>query len=71
MNSKGIRERKLLEGLRKSKDRLKLKKAKKLVQDVSMEADADLSKKDSEEMSKEATYVANEIPFIFRTSNLA
>jgi len=31
MNSKGIRERKLLEGLRKSKDRLKLKKTKKLV----------------------------------------
>ncbi len=29
MNPKGIRERKLLEGLRKCKDRLKLKKSKK------------------------------------------
>lgn len=32
MNAKGIRERKLLEGLKKCKDRMKLKKAKKVVQ---------------------------------------
>jgi hypothetical protein len=31
MNPKGIRERKLLEGLRKCKDRLKLKKSKKSI----------------------------------------
>ncbi len=31
MNAKGIRERKLLEGLKKCKDRMKLKKAKKVV----------------------------------------
>jgi hypothetical protein len=31
MNAKGIRERKLLEGLKKCKDRLKLKKPKKMV----------------------------------------
>jgi hypothetical protein len=39
-----------------------------------MEADADAepSKSNSDEiMSKDVTYVANEIPFIFRTSNLA
>lgn len=36
------------------------------------EAEAEPSKRDSEEvMSKDASYVANEIPFIFRTSNLA
>lgn len=34
------------------------------------DADADEIKKDSEEMSKDFTYVVNEIPFIFRTSNL-
>lgn len=48
MNPKGIRERKLLEGLRKSRDRLKLKKTKKVaaivatttaVQDVPMAAE--------------------------------
>jgi hypothetical protein len=36
------------------------------------DGDAEASKRDSEEiLSKDATYVANEIPFIFRTSNLA
>lgn len=37
MNPKGIRERKLLESLRKCKDRLKLKKTRKaIIQDISM-----------------------------------
>lgn len=36
-----------------------------------MEAEGDGSKRESEEMSKDVTYAANEIPFIFRTSNLA
>jgi hypothetical protein len=36
------------------------------------EVEAEPSKRDSEEViSKDASYVANEIPFIFRTSNLA
>lgn len=30
MNAKGVRERKLLEGLKKCKDRIKLKKARKI-----------------------------------------
>ena len=37
MNPKGVRERKLLESLRKCKDRLKLKKTRKtMINDINM-----------------------------------
>lgn len=47
LNIKGIRERKLLEGIKKCRDRLKLKKAKKVSMNESA-ADQTVEKKDDE-----------------------
>ena len=63
MNPKGIRERKLLEGLKKCKDRLKLKKPKKTVlptaTDVEMTTEGDQVQQEETKKEEESEPIAN------------
>lgn len=53
MNPKGIRERKLLEGLRRCRDRLKLKKAKKVAAIVAVQQDVPMALEEVVEENKD------------------